>query len=78
MPDTDRGAGAPWICIGRVGTFEDSQGREHTFTEGDLDAICTGYDPAQSEAPLAIVAVAIRKRTKPANGCRKAGIQLPS
>ena len=42
----------PWICIARAGTFQDSQGREHTFTEADLEAIRAGYDPAQSEAPL--------------------------
>jgi Skp family chaperone for outer membrane proteins len=42
----------PWIGIARAGTFQDSQGREHTFTETDLEAIRAGYDPAQSEAPL--------------------------
>jgi hypothetical protein len=42
----------PWVCIARTGTFEDSQGRPHTFTEADLDAISAGYDPAKGEAPL--------------------------
>jgi len=42
----------PWIDIARTGTFEDSNGREHTFTEADLEAIRAGYDPAKSEAPL--------------------------
>jgi hypothetical protein len=43
---------APWVCIARTGDFEDSQGRPHTFTVEDLDAISAGYDPAKSEAPL--------------------------
>ncbi|MDR2504313.1 MAG: phage protease [Deltaproteobacteria bacterium] len=42
----------PWIGIARAGTFQDSQGREHTFTEADLETIRAGYDPAISEAPL--------------------------
>jgi hypothetical protein len=42
----------PWIEIARTGTFHDSQGRPHTFTEADLDAISAGYDPAGGEAPL--------------------------
>jgi hypothetical protein len=42
----------PWVCIGRTGTFHDSQGRPHTFTEADLEQIRAGYDPAKSEAPL--------------------------
>jgi len=42
----------PWIDIARTGTFQDSNGREHTFTEADLEAIRAGYDPAKSEAPL--------------------------
>jgi hypothetical protein len=43
---------SPWVCIARTGTFEDSQGRPHTFTEADLEAIRAGYDPSKSEAPL--------------------------
>ena len=43
---------SPWICIARTGTFHDSQGRPHTFSEADLEAIQAGYDPAKSEAPL--------------------------
>ena len=42
----------PWICIARTGIFQDSQGREHIFTEADLEAIRAGYNPQQSEAPL--------------------------
>jgi hypothetical protein len=42
----------PWICIARTGTFHDSEGRPHTFTEADLERIRAGYDPAKSEAPL--------------------------
>lgn len=41
-----------WVAIARTGTFRDSSGREHSFTEQDLDAIRTGYDPARSEAAL--------------------------
>lgn len=43
---------SPWICIARTGTFHDSQGRPHTFSEADLEAIRAGYAPAKSEAPL--------------------------
>jgi hypothetical protein len=42
----------PWVCIARTGTFEDSQGRPHTFTGADLDALQAGFDPARSETPL--------------------------
>ncbi|MDR1946542.1 MAG: hypothetical protein LBQ51_05180 [Desulfovibrio sp.] len=42
----------PWVCIARTGTFDDSQGRPHTFTEADLEAIRAGYDPTKSEAAL--------------------------
>lgn len=42
----------PWVCIARTGTFHDSQGRPHIFSEVDLEAIRAGYDPATSEAPL--------------------------
>lgn len=41
-----------WINIGRTGTFTDSSGRKHTFTDQDLEDIQTGYDPAKSEAAL--------------------------
>jgi len=43
-----------WIEILRAGTHRDSQGREHTFTEADLDRIATSYDPAKHEAPVVI------------------------
>jgi hypothetical protein len=42
----------PWVCIARTGTFHDSEGRQHTFSEADLEQIRQGYDPAKSEAPL--------------------------
>ena len=41
-----------WVCIARTGSFQDSEGREHTFTESDLETIRTAYNPAQSEAAL--------------------------
>lgn len=41
-----------WVKIARVGTFKDSKGKEHTFTEQDLEDIRTAYDPKQSEAAL--------------------------
>lgn len=41
-----------WVRIARVGTFKDSQGREHGFTERDFDEIKAGYDPATQEAAL--------------------------
>lgn len=34
-----------WIEIARTGTFTDSAGRQQTFTEKDLDAIASAYDP---------------------------------
>jgi hypothetical protein len=42
----------PWVCIARTGTFTDSAGRPHTFSETDLEEIRAGYDPAKSEAAL--------------------------
>ena len=42
----------PWVCIARTGTFQDSSGRPHTFTEADLEQIRAGYDQDKSEAPL--------------------------
>jgi hypothetical protein len=44
----------PWICIARAGTFQDSSGREHTFTADDLQGLAAGYNPQQSEAPLVL------------------------
>ncbi len=43
-----------WFEILKAGTFTDSAGRSHTFSETDLDAIVSGYDPAQHEAPIVI------------------------
>ena len=44
--------GEKWIEIARTGTFTDSAGRPQCFTEADLDAIATAYDPAKRDAPL--------------------------
>ena len=41
-----------WIEIARTGTFKDSAGRPQTFTERDLAAIASAYDPARRDAPL--------------------------
>ena len=41
-----------WIEIARTGTFTDSQGRLQTFTEGDLAAIASAYDPQKRDYPL--------------------------
>lgn len=41
-----------WIEIARTGTFTDSQGRLQTFTEGDLAAIASAYDPQKRDCPL--------------------------
>ncbi|HDH51227.1 MAG TPA: hypothetical protein ENH31_00385 [Nitrospirae bacterium] len=43
-----------WIEILRTGTFTDSSGNEHTFTEADLDNIVKKYDPSVHEAPEVI------------------------
>ncbi len=41
-----------WQTIFRAGTHTDSQGRQQTFTAGDIDRIVASYDPAKREAPL--------------------------
>ena len=41
-----------WINIARTGTFKDSSGTEHTFTEQDLENIRAAFDPKKSEAAL--------------------------
>lgn len=38
-----------WIEIARTGTFTDSAGRQQTFTEKDLDAIASAYDPQKRD-----------------------------
>ncbi|MEW6115374.1 MAG: hypothetical protein AB1553_00535 [Nitrospirota bacterium] len=43
-----------WIAIMRTGTFTDSEGKEHNFTEKDLDAIVAKYNPKFHEAPEVI------------------------
>ena len=40
------------IAIARTGTFEDSRGVEHTFTEADLDQVAANYAAAAEDAPL--------------------------
>lgn len=41
-----------WIEIARTGTFTDSQGRLQTFTEADLAAIASAYNPQKRDCPL--------------------------
>lgn len=41
-----------WIEIARTGTFTDSQGRPQTFTDADLAAIASAYNPQQRDCPL--------------------------
>lgn len=41
-----------WIEIARTGTFTDSQGRPQTFTDADLAAIASAYDPQKRDCPL--------------------------
>lgn len=41
-----------WIEIARAGTFVDSQGRPQTFTDADLSAIASAYDPQKRDCPL--------------------------
>jgi len=43
-----------WVEILKTGTFQDSEGKSHTFSESDLDAIASSYDPARHEAPVTI------------------------
>lgn len=40
------------IAIARTGTFTDSRGARHTFTEKDFDAIAANYNAATEQAPL--------------------------
>lgn len=40
--------------IARVGTFNDSQGRPHTFTAKDFDEIANTYNNTDTQAPLVI------------------------
>lgn len=41
-----------WVNIARTGTFKDASGKEHTFSEQDLENIRSSFDPAKSEAAL--------------------------
>lgn len=41
-----------WVCIARTGTHTDANGKPHTFTESDFDALKAGYNPANQEAAL--------------------------
>lgn len=40
--------------IFKAGSVRDSNGRAHSFTRGDIEAIAAAYDPAVHEAPLVI------------------------
>lgn len=42
------------IAFLKKGTFKDSNGKEHTFSDADLDTIVAKYDPSQHEAPEVI------------------------
>ena len=42
------------VEIMRTGTHTSSSGDRVTFTDDDLAAIASGYDPAYSEAPVVI------------------------
>ena len=41
-----------WIRIARTGTHTDSQGRRHSFTAADFDALQSGYDLEKQGAAL--------------------------
>ncbi len=43
-----------WMAVFRTGRHTDSHGNEREWTEGDLDRIAAGYDPAKHEAPVVI------------------------
>lgn len=43
-----------WIEIFKTGTHTDSAGNTRTWTEKDLDAIVSRYNPAEHEAPVVI------------------------
>ena len=42
------------LHIFSAGTHRDGQGRERTYTESDLEAIASAYDPALHQAPVVI------------------------
>lgn len=41
-----------WVRIARTGTHTDSNGRNHTFTASDFDALKSGYDPERQKSAL--------------------------
>lgn len=43
-----------WFEVLKTGTFKDNSGKDHTFTEQDLDTIVKKYDPATNEAPFVV------------------------
>ncbi len=43
-----------WVDICKAGTWTARDGRSVTLTEGDLDAIVSGYAPSEREAPLVL------------------------
>lgn len=42
----------PWVRIACTGTFKDSSGREHSFTNGNFDEIVANYNPETEESPI--------------------------
>lgn len=45
---------AEWIPVFRTGTHTDSNGNEKTWTDAELDAIASKYQPGEHEAPAVI------------------------
>ncbi len=43
-----------FFAILRTGTFKDNSGKEHTFTEKDLDTIAEKYNSGKDEAPIVV------------------------
>lgn len=43
-----------WFEIFKSGTHVDSAGKEHTYSDADLDTIAANYNPQHNEAPLVI------------------------
>ena len=41
-----------WVCIARTGTFTDSAGKSHTFTDADFDRLEFGYGQKKQKAAL--------------------------
>jgi hypothetical protein len=54
MPDKTKSLIEKWIPILKVGTFFDSSGQKHVFTEEKLDLIAQKYAQSEHEAPAVI------------------------